>query len=107
MWEAPTEMTKFILNKGAELQRCSAKQPLFSSIAPVTPFFCNPFYLQSVLVHSANCVENMYTVACRRVLSSAPLLVIGSKPLVAFGNKTYKLNLKTRITNKTITLGIW
>jgi hypothetical protein len=38
-------------------------------------FFCYvviPFYLQSVLVHSANCVKT-YTVACRRVLGSAPL----------------------------------
>jgi hypothetical protein len=35
-------------------------------------FFLIPFYLQSVLVHSANCVKT-YTVACRRVLSSAPL----------------------------------
>jgi hypothetical protein len=34
--------------------------------------FLIPFYLQSVPVHSANCVET-YTVACRRVLSSAPL----------------------------------
>jgi hypothetical protein len=31
-----------------------------------------PFYLQSVAVHSANCVKT-YTLACRRVLSSAPL----------------------------------
>jgi hypothetical protein len=37
-----------------------------------TFLFVIPFYLQSVLVHSANCV-NTYTVACRRVLSSAPL----------------------------------
>jgi hypothetical protein len=35
-------------------------------------FFVISFYLQSVLVHSANCVLT-YTVACRRVLSSAPL----------------------------------
>jgi hypothetical protein len=39
-------------------------------------------------VHSANCV------ACRRVLTSAPLQLIGSRPLVAIGNETYKLNLK-------------
>jgi hypothetical protein len=32
---------------------------------------------------------------------------MGSMPLVAFGNKTIKLNFKARITNKTITLGIW
>jgi hypothetical protein len=34
--------------------------------------FCNPFYMQSILVHSANCVQT-YAVACRRVLTSAPL----------------------------------
>jgi hypothetical protein len=37
--------------------------------------FVIPFYLQSVPVHSPNCVKT-YTVACRR----------GSRPLVAFGN---------------------
>jgi hypothetical protein len=35
-------------------------------------FFVIPFYLQSVQVHSANCVK-MYTVVCRRGLSSALL----------------------------------
>jgi hypothetical protein len=35
-------------------------------------FFVIPFYVQCVPVHSANCVET-YAVACRRVLSSAPL----------------------------------
>jgi hypothetical protein len=34
--------------------------------------FVTPFYLQSMPVHSANCART-YTVACRRVLSSAPL----------------------------------
>jgi hypothetical protein len=34
--------------------------------------FVLPFCLQSVLVHSANCVK-LYTEACRRVLSSASL----------------------------------
>jgi hypothetical protein len=38
----------------------------------------------------------MYRVACRRVLSSAPLQLIGSSFLVAFGNTTYKLNLKNQ-----------
>jgi hypothetical protein len=34
----------------------------------------NPFYLQSVLIHSfSKLCKNMYTVACRRVLTSAPL----------------------------------
>jgi hypothetical protein len=35
-------------------------------------FFVIPFYLQPVLLRSANCV-NIYTMTCRRVLSSAPL----------------------------------
>jgi hypothetical protein len=35
-------------------------------------FFVIPFCLQSVQVHSANCVK-MYTMACRRGLSSALL----------------------------------
>jgi hypothetical protein len=44
-------------------------------------FFVTAFYLQSVAVHSANCVKT-YTVACRRVLSGAPLQLMGSRPLV-------------------------
>jgi hypothetical protein len=56
-------------------------------------YFVIPFYLQSVPVHSANCVK-MYTMACRRELSSDPLQLTGSRPLVAVGNETYKLNLK-------------
>jgi hypothetical protein len=32
-------------------------------------------------------------VACRRVLSSALLQLVGSSPVVAFGNETYKLRL--------------
>jgi hypothetical protein len=53
--------------------------------------FLIPFYLQSVLVHSANDVKT-YTLACRRVLTSALLLLIRSKPFVALGKETYKLN---------------
>jgi hypothetical protein len=56
-------------------------------------FFVIPFHLQYVIVHSANCVET-YTVACGRVLSSAPLQLTGSRPLVAFGNRAYELNVK-------------
>jgi hypothetical protein len=40
----------------------------------------NKFHSQSVPVHSANCVRTC-TVARRRVLSSAPLQVMGSRPL--------------------------
>jgi hypothetical protein len=35
-------------------------------------FFVNPFYLQSVQTHSVNCAK-IYTLACRRGLSSVPL----------------------------------
>jgi hypothetical protein len=49
----------------------------------VKHFVVIPFYLQSVPVHSANGV-NMYTVACRRGLSSAPLWLVGTQPVVAF-----------------------
>jgi hypothetical protein len=43
-----------------------------------------PFYLQSVLVHSTNCVKT-YTMECRRVLTNIPLQLTGSRPLMAFG----------------------
>jgi hypothetical protein len=33
-------------------------------------------------------------MAYRRVLNSSPLQLMGPSPLVAFGNETYKLNLK-------------
>jgi hypothetical protein len=42
------------------------------SDASANLFFVIPFYLQSVPVHSANCV-NIYAVACTRVHSSAVL----------------------------------
>jgi hypothetical protein len=32
---------------------------------------------------------------CRRVLSSAPLYLIGTGPVVACGNEAYKLNLRS------------
>jgi hypothetical protein len=51
--------------------------------------FFIPLYLQSVSVHSANCAKT-YAVACRRVLSSAPLQLTRSKPPVASGNKMAK-----------------
>jgi hypothetical protein len=66
----------------------------FYAVCQIKVFFCViPFYLQSVPVHSATCVQT-YTMAWRRVLSSAPLWLIGSRPLVAFVNETYELNLK-------------
>jgi hypothetical protein len=35
-------------------------------------------------------------MARRRVLSSAPLQLVGSRPLVASGNETYELELQIR-----------
>jgi hypothetical protein len=48
--------------------------------------FIIPFYLQYVPIKSANCV-NSYAVACRRVLISATLYLIDSRPRVASGNE--------------------
>jgi hypothetical protein len=50
-------------------------------------YFTIPFYLQSVPVHSANRVKT-YTMACRRVLGSAPLQLMGSRAFVAYGRLT-------------------
>jgi hypothetical protein len=55
-------------------------------------FFVIPFYLQSVLVHLANCIET-YTMACGRVLSSALLYIPSSRPLVVFYSEAYELSL--------------
>jgi hypothetical protein len=55
--------------------------------------FVISFYLQSVQVHSANCVK-IYIMTYRRGLSSAFLQLIGTKPVVACGKETYELNLK-------------
>jgi hypothetical protein len=44
----------------------------FEIVLTAHVFVVIPFYLQSVLVHSANCVK-MYTMACERVFISAPL----------------------------------
>jgi hypothetical protein len=57
------------------------KEPDFLNI------FVIPFHLQSVQVHSANCVK-IYTVACRRVLSSALLQQIDTMPVVACRKET-------------------
>jgi hypothetical protein len=62
-----------------------------SSTSPLTQanylFFVIPSYLQSVLSTFSKLCKNIYTVACRRVLTSTALYVVGSKPLVAFENK--------------------
>jgi hypothetical protein len=66
----------------------SSKPLPFCVTLSIISSFVIPFYSQSVPVHSANCIKT-YTVAC-----STSLYLMGSKPLVAFGKKTYKLNLK-------------
>jgi hypothetical protein len=52
-------------------------------------FFNFPLYLQSVPVHSANVVKSC-TKACRRVLTSTPLYLIGSESSCDLGSETYK-----------------
>jgi hypothetical protein len=46
-------------------------------------FFVILFYLQSVAVHSVNCVQT-YIMACRRVFNNAPLYLTGSRTIVNF-----------------------
>jgi hypothetical protein len=57
-------------------------------------FFNFPLYLQSVQIHSANVVKSC-TKACRRVLASTLLYLIGSEASRDIGSETYKLNLKS------------
>jgi hypothetical protein len=54
------------------LQLHLCKMPTFVQWGSCLNLFVIPFYLQSIQVHSENCVK-MYTMACRRGLSS-PLL---------------------------------
>jgi hypothetical protein len=56
-------------------------------------FFNFPLYLQSVPIHSANVVKS-YTKACRRVLTSTLLYLIGSGSSCDLGSVTYKLYLQ-------------
>jgi hypothetical protein len=44
----------------------------FGTVGETGNLLIIPFYFQSVLVQSADCV-NAYAVSCRMVLSSAPL----------------------------------
>jgi hypothetical protein len=62
----------------------------------LTDFFNSPHYLQSVPVHSADVVKSC-TEACRRVLTSTLLYVIGPESSCDVGSKTYKLNLTNYI----------
>jgi hypothetical protein len=64
-------------------------------------FFNFPLYLQSVPIHSANAVKS-YTKACRRVLTSTLLYLIGSESSCDLGSVTYKINLKNYIYNYSI-----
>jgi hypothetical protein len=50
-------------------------------------------YLQSVPIHSANVIK-LCIKACRRVLTSTLLYLIGSESFCDLGSETYKLNLK-------------
>jgi hypothetical protein len=52
-----------------------------------TFFFNFPLYLQFVPLHSANVVKSC-TKACRRVLTSILLYLIGSEPSCDLGNET-------------------
>jgi hypothetical protein len=52
-----------------------------------------PLYLQSVPVHSANVVKS-YIKACRRVLTSILLYLIGPQSFCDLKSVTYKLILK-------------
>jgi hypothetical protein len=54
-------------------------------------FFIIQFHLQSIPVQLADCAKT-HTTACRRVLSSTLLHLIGSRSFVAFGNEIYELN---------------
>jgi hypothetical protein len=60
-----------------------------------------PLYLISVSMHSANAVKSC-TKACRRVLTSTVLHLIGSEYSCDLGSVTYKLNLKNNIYNYSI-----
>jgi hypothetical protein len=57
-------------------------------------FFNFQLYLQYVPIHSAKVLK-----ACRRVLTSTLLYLIGSESTCDLGSETYKLNLKNYIYN--------
>jgi hypothetical protein len=78
---------------------------MFIESFPGKDSFCNPVLFAICTNTFSKCVK-ICTMACRRVLSSA-LLLIGARPVVAYGNETYKLNLKDYTTNRAITLRIW
>jgi hypothetical protein len=67
---------------------------IFFTLALV--FFNSPFYFQSVPMHSANVVKSC-TKACKRVLISTLLYLIGSVSSCDLGSVTYKLSLKNHI----------
>jgi hypothetical protein len=57
--------------------------------------------LQSILIDSANVVSS-YTKACRKMLTSTLLYLIGSESACDLGSVTYKLNHKKYIYNYSI-----
>jgi hypothetical protein len=71
---------------------------LFSLVTGHKFFFYFPLYLQSVPIHSAKVVKSC-TKACRRVLTSTLLYLIGSESSCDLGSVTYKLNFKNYIYN--------
>jgi hypothetical protein len=57
-------------------------------------FFCNPILFAICTNTFIRLCKNMYTYIQWHVEECSIALLIGSRPLVALGNKTYKLNLK-------------
>jgi hypothetical protein len=94
----PYHVTHFLLEDGnlvcSHMQIASGTKIIGQY---VTVFFFNfPLYLQSVPIYSANVVKS-YTKACRRVLTSTLLYLIGLESSCDLGSVTYKLNLKNYI----------
>jgi hypothetical protein len=66
------EVDERAVAKKRQAKHALAYFPLLLTITRQQFFLVISYNLQSIPVHSANCV-NIYTVACRRVRSSAPL----------------------------------
>jgi hypothetical protein len=72
----------------------SNKPHIISDFSKLHLIFGNPILFAICTSTFSKLCKKTYVVACRRELRSAPLQLIGSRPLVAFGERTYKLNLK-------------
>jgi hypothetical protein len=89
---------KLCLKKLEKIFKQSCHKPRF----PIHKcFLILPLYFQSVPIHSANVVKS-YTKACRRVLTSTLLCLIGSESSCDLGSVTYNLNLKNYIYSYSI-----